>query len=110
MEFKDLLNWFQLRPVHHNLSSYHSLVSQIKQRKDLIHHLDDVELKSRYRAIHHKVQNTFTGLDFIIEVFALVLEISERVLNMRLFDVQLIAGLVLNEGNVVDMQTGEANI
>ena len=41
------------------------------------------------------------------EAFAVVRETGKRVLNMRHFDVQLIGGMVLNEGNIAEMATGE---
>lgn len=53
-------------------------------------------------------QNEEKALDAILEeAFALVREASERVLKMRPFDVQLIGGIVLHEGNVAEMKTGE---
>jgi preprotein translocase subunit SecA len=45
--------------------------------------------------------------ELIPEVFAVVREASKRVLNMRHFDVQLIGGMVLHEGNIAEMRTGE---
>ena len=54
------------------------------------------------------VANTNKALDQILpDAFALVREASERILKMRPFDVQLIGGIVLHEGNVAEMKTGE---
>ena len=54
------------------------------------------------------IVNTNKALDQILpDAFALVREASERILKMRPFDVQLIGGIVLHEGNVAEMKTGE---
>ena len=54
------------------------------------------------------IANTNKALDQILpDAFALVREASERILKMRPFDVQLIGGIVLHEGNVAEMKTGE---
>lgn len=54
------------------------------------------------------IANTNKALDQILpDAFALVREVSERILKMRPFDVQLIGGIVLHEGNVAEMKTGE---
>ena len=54
------------------------------------------------------IANTNKALDQILpDAFALVREASERVLKMRPFDVQLIGGIALHEGNVAEMKTGE---
>ena len=54
------------------------------------------------------IANTNKALDQILpEAFALVREASERILKMRPFDVQLIGGIALHEGNVAEMKTGE---
>ena len=45
--------------------------------------------------------------DLLTEAFAVVREAGKRVLNMRHFDVQLMGGIVLHEGNIAEMKTGE---
>ena len=47
--------------------------------------------------------------DLLPEAFAIVREASKRVLGMRHFDVQLIGGIVLHEGQIAEMKTGEGN-
>ncbi|MBI3494402.1 preprotein translocase subunit SecA, partial [Candidatus Saccharibacteria bacterium] len=70
--------------------------------------MKDSELKKQTAVLKKKLENKKTTLDDILpEAFALVREASSRVLKMRHFDVQLIGGMVLHEGNVAEMKTGE---
>jgi len=67
-----------------------------------------LELKKQTTVLKKKLEKKNTSLDDILpDAFALVREASDRVLGMRHFDVQLIGGLVLHEGNVAELKTGE---
>jgi len=67
-----------------------------------------LELKKQTAVLKKKLEKKNTSLDDILpDAFALVREASDRVLGMRHFDVQLIGGLVLHEGNVAELKTGE---
>lgn len=65
------------------------------------------ELKKQTAALKERLQKKQTLDDILPDAFALVREASDRVLGMRHFDVQLIGGMVLHEGNVAEMKTGE---
>lgn len=66
------------------------------------------ELPAKTEELKKKLKKKGTSLDTILpEAFALVREASDRVLGMRHFDVQLIGGIALHEGNVAEMKTGE---
>ncbi|OIP85759.1 preprotein translocase subunit SecA [Candidatus Saccharibacteria bacterium CG11_big_fil_rev_8_21_14_0_20_41_19] len=66
------------------------------------------ELKEQTEVLKKKLQKKGTTLDSLLpDAFALVRESSDRVLGMRHFDVQLIGGMALHEGNVAEMKTGE---
>lgn len=70
--------------------------------------LKDVELTKQTDVLKKRLSAKKTTLDDILpDAFALVREASERVLGMRHFDVQLIGGIVLHDGNVAEMKTGE---
>lgn len=70
--------------------------------------LTDSQLQAKFDEIKLKVRNNELSLDDVLnDVFAIVRETSKRVLNMRHFDVQLIGGLVLNDGKIAEMKTGE---
>lgn len=70
--------------------------------------MKDAELKKQTDVLKKRLENKKTSLDDILpDAFALVREASTRRLKMRHFDVQLIGGMVLHEGNVAEMKTGE---
>jgi preprotein translocase subunit SecA len=69
--------------------------------------LSDEELKAKTEQFKERVKNG-TSLDEILpEAFAVVREASQRVLGMRHFDAQLIGGMVLHQGKIAEMRTGE---
>jgi len=66
------------------------------------------ELRKQTEIIKKKLQRRGATLDSVMpDAFALVREVSDRVLGMRHFDVQLIGGMVLHDGNIAEMKTGE---
>lgn len=66
------------------------------------------ELRQQTEIIKKKLNKKGANLDSVMsDAFALVREVSDRVLGMRHFDVQLIGGMVLHEGNIAEMKTGE---
>ncbi len=70
--------------------------------------MKDAELKKQTVVLKRRLENKKTTLDDILpDAFAVVREASERVLKKRHFDVQLVAGIALHEGNVAEMKTGE---
>ncbi|WP_169778139.1 preprotein translocase subunit SecA [Campylobacter curvus] len=70
--------------------------------------MSDEELKAAFNELRAKVKEGVLGLEEVLnDVFAIVREASKRVLKMRHFDVQLIGGMVLHEGRIAEMKTGE---
>ena len=69
--------------------------------------LSDEELKSYTDKFRERLKNGETLDDILVDVFAVVRETGKRVLNMRHFDVQLIGGVVLHQGKIAEMKTGE---
>ncbi|MCG8382257.1 MAG: preprotein translocase subunit SecA [Gammaproteobacteria bacterium] len=69
--------------------------------------LSDEELKKKTESFRQRLDNQETEEDILIEAFATVREASKRVLGMRHFDVQLIGGMVLHQGKIAEMKTGE---
>ncbi|WP_104640632.1 preprotein translocase subunit SecA [Helicobacter bizzozeronii] len=70
--------------------------------------LDDTQLRARFEELRAQVQNGEKSLDdVLISSFAITREASKRILGMRHFDVQLIGGMVLHEGKIAEMKTGE---
>jgi preprotein translocase subunit SecA len=99
------------------------LVAAINAREAETETLSDDELKARFAALREQVQEPLKDADpgestfrelmqkafepAIVPAFALVREAGRRFLNMRHFDVQLIGGMVLHEGKIAEMKTGE---
>ncbi|UTX51181.1 preprotein translocase subunit SecA [Candidatus Saccharibacteria bacterium TM7i] len=83
-------------------------VAGINALSDKYKKLSKVELKKQTEVLKKKLAKKGTTLDAILpEAFAVVREAADRVLGMRHFDVQLIGGIALHEGNVAEMKTGE---
>src|SRR2546423_830149 len=67
----------------------------------------DDELRQRYADLRQRHENGESLDDLLPESFALTREAAKRTLGQRHFDVQLIGGMVLNDGNIAEMKTGE---
>src|SRR3954452_18746478 len=67
----------------------------------------DEELSQRYAELRTRYDNGETLDDLLPESFALTREAAKRTLGQRHFDVQLIGGMVLHDGNIAEMKTGE---
>lgn len=84
------------------------IVDQINSLSDKYKSMSDIELREASEAIRTKVRSAknINNTD-ISESFALIRETSARVLGMPHYDVQIIGGLVLNQGKIAEMRTGE---
>lgn len=89
------------------LKGYYKIVEQINKLEPTYANMSDDELKNMTFTFKEKIEQGATVQSIIPDAFAVVREASKRVLNMRHFDVQLIGGLVLTEGNIAEMPTGE---
>ena len=69
--------------------------------------LSDEELVARTPWLQERIQNGETLDDLLVDAFATVREASKRTLGQRHFDVQLLGGIVLHEGKIAEMKTGE---
>jgi len=70
--------------------------------------LDDEALKAVFETLKSEVKNgTKTLNDVLYDSFAITREAGKRALGMRHYDVQMVGGLVLNDGNIAEMKTGE---
>jgi preprotein translocase subunit SecA len=82
-------------------------VRQVNTLTDTYKKMKETQLKKQTDELRKKVKAGKSLDDILPEAFALVREAGERVLKMRHFDVQLIGGMALHEGNVAEMKTGE---
>ena len=83
------------------------LVDKINNLEDLTSELTDEELKNKTADFKVRYQDGETLDELLPEAFAVVREASKRVLGMRHFDVQLIGGIILHQGRIAEMKTGE---
>ena len=89
------------------LKKYQSRVDAINRFEPAMAALTDIELSAKTQAFRARLQQG-ESLDAILpEAFAVCREASKRVLGMRHFDVQLIGAMVLHEGKIAEMRTGE---
>jgi preprotein translocase subunit SecA len=90
------------------LKKYKKIVETINSFEPTVQDFSDKQLKDRFKEIQSEViENVKTLDDVLTEVFAIVRESSIRTLKMRHHDVQLIGGLVLHDGRISEMKTGE---
>jgi preprotein translocase subunit SecA len=69
--------------------------------------LEDDELREQFAALRERAREGESLDDLLAESFALTREVGRRTMNMRHFDVQLIGGMVLHDGQIAEMRTGE---
>lgn len=84
-----------------------AIVSQINDREKIVEKLKDTDFPKETEKLKARVAKG-ESLEFVrVEAFALVREASKRVLGMRHFDVQMMAGIVLSDGKIAEQKTGE---
>ncbi|WP_270968575.1 preprotein translocase subunit SecA [Campylobacter upsaliensis] len=90
------------------VKKYLKRVTQINALESVYENLSDEELKAKFASFKEELLSEKKSLDELLnDVFAIVREVGKRTLNMRHFDVQLIGGMVLCEGKIAEMKTGE---
>ena len=83
------------------------LVEKINGLEPDMQKLSDQELRGKTDEFKNRIKNGETLDELLPEAFAVVREASKRVLGMRHFDVQLIGGIILHQGRIAEMKTGE---
>lgn len=89
------------------LKKLRKMVEQISAIEADIEKLDDAGLKAKTDEFRQQLKDGKSLDDILPEAFAVVREASKRRLGMRHFDVQMIGGMVLNDGRIAEMKTGE---
>jgi preprotein translocase subunit SecA len=82
-------------------------VAEINEFEPAMTSMSDVKLTGKTKEFQRRLEEGETLDDILPEAFAVVREASRRVLGMRHFDVQLLGGVTLHEGNIAEMRTGE---
>ena len=101
-------------PNTRKLKRYQPIVEEINLLEEEVSILTDDELRHETQSLKSKISSEFDDKkqkelleEILPKAFAIVREASKRVLEMRHFDVQLIGGMVLHEGQIAEMKTGE---
>lgn len=95
------------RTSERQLRKYRKIVNQINKLESKYEEFSDEQLQAMTDEFKERLQHKDTIKSIVPEAFAVVREASKRVLGMRPYDVQLIGGMVLAEGNIAEMPTGE---
>jgi len=90
-----------------DIKSMMTKVAQVNALEETFAALTDEQLCAKTAEFRARIQQGETVNDLLVEAFAVVREGSKRALGMRHFDVQLIGGMVLNDGKIAEMKTGE---
>jgi len=94
-------------PMERAISGYRGTVDEINALEPEMQALSDDQLKAKTQEFRDRLENGETKDDILVEAFAVVREASVRTTTLRHYDVQLIGGMVLHEGRIAEMKTGE---
>ncbi len=89
------------------IKKYSGQVSKINALEPQMQSMSDEDLSSMTETLKKRIKNKESMEDLLPEAFATVREVSQRVLGLRHYDVQLVGGMVLHEGCISEMGTGE---
>ena len=89
------------------IKSYRAVVPAINALEDEMQALSDEALRARTAEFREQLANGADLADLLVPAFATVREAAKRTLGQRHFDVQLIGGMVLDDGDIAEMKTGE---
>lgn len=102
-----LISFLFQRDRQRTLSKLYKTVDIINGLEEKYSAMDDAELVSQTEILKKKVADGEKLDNILPDAFAVMREASKRVLNMRHFDVQLVGGIVLHQGRIAEMKTGE---
>ena len=89
------------------LKKIEPLVNKVMSLEGEMEKLSDNELKEKTEEFKNRIKNGETTDDLLPEAFAVVREAAWRVLGMKHFRVQVIGGIILHQGRIAEMKTGE---
>ena len=89
------------------INSYTKIVNKINELEKKIEKISDQDLKNKTQYFKNILQNGSSLDEILPEVFSVVREVSKRTIGLRHFDVQLVGGIVLHQGMIAEMKTGE---
>ena len=89
------------------IKKYKPIIDEINKLENDLTQLSDEQLKSKTKYFKNRLSQNDTLKNILPEAFATVREASKRTLKQRHFDVQMTGGMVLHEGKIAEMKTGE---
>lgn len=102
-----LQEWRGGGPTEEDLAAYRALLDEITAHGEKLVREPDERLLQIANSLREKARKVSALDELLVEVFALAREAANRFLGMRPFDVQVIAGIALHRGKLVEMQSGE---
>ncbi len=98
--------WFST-PARYRLSKYGGQVKMVNAMEAEFEAMEDGQLRAMTETLRERLKNGASLEEILPAAFGAVREVSKRALGQRPYDVQLMGGIVLNEGNIAEMKTGE---
>jgi preprotein translocase subunit SecA len=105
--FQKIKNAFDTDSTRRELQKISSIIDQINAYENDLEQLSDEALKGKTQDFRNLLAAGKTLDDILPEVFATVREASKRTIGLRHYDVQMIGGMVLHQGKIAEMKTGE---
>src|SRR5215472_5465354 len=96
-----------LDPNEREVKRHLAVAAAIKALEPELHELDDAALRARSDELRPQARDGHDLDELLIEAFALCREAGRRTIGLRHFDVQLVGGIVLHQGKIAEMKTGE---
>jgi preprotein translocase subunit SecA len=94
-------------PNDRTVKAYRAVAEQVNALEPETEALSDEALRARTDSFRERIENGETLDDLLVEAFATVREAAKRSLGQRHYDVQLVGGMVLHDGKIAEMKTGE---
>ena len=104
---KNIVGLFSGDPHDRAIKEYSPLADQVNALEAEYENLSEDELRGKTAEFRKRLAKSESLDDLMVEAFATVREVSKRTIGLRHYDVQLIGGAVLHEGQVAEMRTGE---
>ncbi|MCR4661234.1 MAG: preprotein translocase subunit SecA [Clostridia bacterium] len=102
-----IVKWIENGERKRTLKKLYAIVEKINSHEEEYLKLTDEQLKAKTEEYKERIKNGETLNDLLPEAFATVKEAATRVLKLRHYDVQLVGGIVLHQGRIAEMKTGE---
>lgn len=105
--FRNIVKTIFGDPMERAISGYRETIEEISGVEPQLQKLSDEQLKAKTQEFKDRLADGAELDDILVEAFAVVREASVRTTGLRHYDVQMIGGMVLHEGRIAEMKTGE---